>query len=261
MASKDFSLAVLNFYVSVRATWWAAACLSGNEEWNMDINSVTVHAAAGAAAGEAAWYAYAAAGPAEEFAARDAAEFVARDVGSTVAGEAAGNAKKTGGTPQQIRHAAFQLVIIDRKKNEETLRNRAYRKIPGTVLTTEEKMKIISRLMTYDEEKFDRLKLTIPFQLNYILFRIEYLVKVEAKLDVAQENQLMKEHGDLAKNLELQGLYLSLFDGINEKTLVLHWPSTCHFPKELLSIIASYTQLSCHNSDDVEEIISRIVTK
>ena len=77
------------------------------------------------------------------------------------------------GSPRRAADAVCRSVIADRKRIEQDIREQARREIPAVVvLQSEDKIRIIRRLMTYNSIEFISLQEVVPIQLCHMFFRL-----------------------------------------------------------------------------------------
>lgn len=189
---------------------------------------------------------------------RASAEIEARSGVTTikVAMEAAKNAARNvlnSGKFTIIADAACWSAITDRKKIEQSIKEKAWDKIPDIVLSSEEKMKIIHKLMTYEGEELSRLRQTIPRQLCNIFFRLEFIIRVKAKLEEEREEKALMELNALMKHLGATNYYAKLFAPSISVEMIPYLPPV------LANIVVGYTELSVFDPNDVDEIFRRML--
>ena len=75
------------------------------------------------------------------------------------------------GNPRHAADAVCRSVIAHRKRIEQDIREQARGEIPAAVvLQSEDKIRIIRRLMTYDSIEFISLQEVVPIQLCHMFF-------------------------------------------------------------------------------------------
>lgn len=283
--SKKFRLSVLNFYASVSIAADAASSAveeTVREEEAYAAGYSTGYAAVYWTARQAAGYheslqsAEMAAGEVARYAAAEAAE---KAVGQTTTGwkarEEVWEAARVSttslvlrgakGTWRQIAEACCRSVLSHRKEIKENVRKVSWDNLPATLLSSEQKVQIIRKLITYDGKCFERLRKTIPLQLHRICFDVECLIKVDAGFaelaEPAEEKMLMAEHRQLVKKLGMKDSYAQLFVSrpLPRESLTRELQGIIPLPRVLIEIVNDYLQLSCHDEEDVEEIFRRIL--
>lgn len=148
---------------------------------------------------------------------------------------------------EQISHAACRSGLLHRKYFRECVE-----KSKVTVLTSEQILHILQRMTSCEEEKqLAKWRRVVPFQLHYILFRIECVIRLCGE----EKKKLLGRHGELTKCLGVEQSYSDLFRG----TAPEHLESMLNFPRELVRLIAGYTRFGCYSEEDREEIYSRIL--
>ena len=122
-------------------------------------------------------------------------------------------------------------------------------------------MNIIQKLLSYEDEKtFDRLKQAVGVQLHYIFFRIEKIIRVDARLEAKREDQLIGQFYSLLTKLDILDTYTKLFsplvsdnEGTKEELLT-------YFPLVIAKLILDYTCPTLSSSrEDEDAVIARIL--
>lgn len=233
--ARRFRLHMLNVcaagYAAAYAAWevarYADVCDAGYTAWTVAV--------------DAAW---------------DVAGKVAWDATLDVAGNAAKDIAKKVGTPQKISYAICRSVILDRKKIFSSV-DASGTKISSAPMTVDKVVKCCTTMMTFNEEQFARLQLTIPLKmLDYLLGyeRAIFFLRHDA---VGHYYSLMDKHLQLVRRLGLEKHYAELTVPRHGVIVVSECLPT--LPVVLIDIIIGYGYLHHDNADDLDEIYNRLL--
>ena len=182
---RRFRLCLLNLYAAGEVAVSAAAGVTLDTSGGVatyydasDAAGMEMMRAVGYAVQDTTGYALHAAG--------DAAEEIA-ERGAKMAAEMV---KKKGGTVRQITHASCLSVIFDRKKIYDGIAVAWNEKFPR--MATDKVVKCCITMMTFSEEQFTKLQLTIPLKMLDYLLGYQQAISFLRSVDVAQYQSLMK---------------------------------------------------------------------
>lgn len=230
-----------------------AGCIT----WDAAMNAARMAAgeAAGRAAGDVAWKA---AGRAAGYVTREAAWKAAWEVAWGAAREAAKKVigRNKGGTPRQIVYASCRSVILDRKKIIKAIED-DLSDVPSTPMTIDEVSKCCIIMMSFDEKKFEKLRLTVSLQLVNYLLKYECIISILRQCGNERYYTLMDMHTKLVRRLGLESSYAKLMNAkVNIVELGKHLPT---IPAVLIDIIIGYCALTLDVPEDKDEIYDRLL--
>ena len=170
--------------------------------------------------------------------------------------DATADGVKKGGTIQETVHSVCRFAIINRKKIYEAI-DKAAEKTTAVPMTVKKATEVCEEtVITFDEEQFAKLRLTIPLKMVDYLLGYEQIISFLRPYE--QYHLLMEQHRKLVQRLGLEKIYLKLTSpreivGLLAECLPL-------FPLVLLEIVVGYCQPCMDVPDDVDEIYQRLLS-
>lgn len=155
---------------------------------------------------------------------------------------------------KQITDIIHRLVIENRKKIKKKVRTKIWDKLPTKILTQEEKIEIIEKLMKMDS--IETWKKAIPLNLCRFCYMIENAIVRFAKLEPQQESLLMNKFHEFLYNLGTRRQYENLSRPSKEN---IKYILITRLPNVLARIVIDYCALSVHDVSDYNEILSRML--
>ena len=235
--TRRFHLQTLHIY-AVGYTLWNAAM---EAEWNYVRDKVGEEARD--AAGDAARVAM------------DAEWESVREMVWEVTEEFSRSATQDAKKKEGIFHTVCHSVIANRKKIYEAIDRLKLTPPTTPVITVEEATEICETMMTFDDEDFAKLQLTIPLKM------IDYLLGYEQAISFLrpyeQYDLLMEQHQTLVQRLGLEKAYLELTNP--RETVDFLADCLPLLPLVLLKIVVGYCQLRVNDPDDLDEIYRRLL--
>ena len=235
--TRRFHLQTLHIY-AVGYTVWNAAT---EAEWNYVRDKV----------GGEAWDATGDAARIAMDAEWESVREMVREVTEEFSRSAAQDAKKK----EEIIHTACRSVIANRKKIYEVVDRLKLTPPTTPIITVERATEICGTMMTFNDEQFAKLQLTIPLKM------IDYLLGYEQAISFLrpyeQYDLLMEQHWTLVQRMGLERTYLEL--AISRETVDFLADCLPLFPLVLLEIVVGYCQLRVDDPDDLDEIYRRLL--
>lgn len=158
-------------------------------------------------------------------------------------------------TPKQILSSFSRYLIENRKEMEKELVEKIWSLIPEKTITSEEKIKIISKLFFYGDEELKALEKIDSACLCYILFQMERMIRINFNVP----NHLISEHVKLVENLKLNESYSKLF--LPSFLQEIKGDIKQYLPTVLMNIVTKYCSMTIfpENVEDENVIICRIL--